>query len=168
VADPGRIPARPRLSGAAGLCILVSMTREPSLPRPVRRLPQVAFAAAAILAFSASALGAPRAGLVRILATGSMRPLVEHTLILPLDPIPYRDLRIGEVAVYRHDRTGLVVAHRIVARQFDWFVMKGDSNRADDTGFMTRANYLGVVHLPGDYAGAAAVRRGRDADRGSS
>ncbi len=108
------------------------------------------------------AAAAPTPLLIRLLATGSMRPAVSHTMILPLDPVAYAQLRIGDVAVYRHDRTGLVVAHRIVARQFHWFVMKGDSNRRDDTGFMTRRNYLGLVHLP--VAAAHGLRTGRFAE----
>jgi signal peptidase I len=117
------------------------------LARPLRRL---LFFSAVIAASAGSASSATGPSFVRIIDTGSMHPIVSHELFLPLDPIPYGNLAVGMVAVYRHDRTGLVVAHRIVGRQFSWYVMKGDSNPRPDSGFMTQDNYLGVVHLPQD------------------
>ncbi len=62
---------------------------------------------------------------------GSMRPLLAPGAVLTVLPCAPADLRIGDVVVAR-STAGRVVAHRLVARRGDAFVLRGDALGADD------------------------------------
>jgi len=57
---------------------------------------------------------------------------------------------VGEVAAYHNTQLDRVVMHRIIARQGDRFVFKGDSNNFADTNHPTAAQIVGAewIHLP--------------------
>jgi signal peptidase I len=57
---------------------------------------------------------------------------------------------VGEVAAYHNTQLGVVVMHRIIAREGDRFVFKGDNNNFADTDHPTAAQIVGAewIHLP--------------------
>jgi signal peptidase I len=106
----------------------------------------VIVAAALVILAAAMSRGAePPPEFCRVLATGSMRGTFDFDQLALVERVPYDQLRAGMIVVYKHDRTGLVVAHRLIARQWGWWVAKGDSNPRYDTGFVTRENYRFVA-----------------------
>ena len=58
----------------------------------------------------------------------------------------YDKLKVGDVVIYRHG-SGYIM-HRLVARQFDWWIARGDNNTFADAPMVTRENYLGRVVTP--------------------
>jgi len=62
---------------------------------------------------------------------GSMRPLLAPGAVLVVKPCAPADLRVGDIVVARSS-AGRVVAHRLVARHGDVFVLRGDALGADD------------------------------------
>lgn len=64
---------------------------------------------------------------------------------------PYDELKARDVVVYYDERRELYVMHRLVARQFDWWIVQGDNaqtNPKPDRAFVTRYNYIGKVITP--------------------
>jgi signal peptidase I len=57
---------------------------------------------------------------------------------------------VGEVAAYHNSQLDAVVMHRIIAREGDRFVFKGDNNNFADTDHPTAAQIVGAewIHLP--------------------
>jgi signal peptidase I len=57
---------------------------------------------------------------------------------------------VGEVAAYHNAQLGVVVMHRIIAREGDRFVFKGDNNNFADTDQPTASQIVGTewIHLP--------------------
>lgn len=61
------------------------------------------------------------------------------------------DYRVGDVVAYRSDNAGVFVFHRIIARDLDRYVLKGDNNSWIDTYQPEKQDVVGRlwVHLPG-------------------
>jgi len=57
---------------------------------------------------------------------------------------------VGEVAAYHNTQLGVVVMHRIIARQGNRFVFKGDNNNFADNDHPTAGQIIGAewIHLP--------------------
>jgi signal peptidase I len=57
---------------------------------------------------------------------------------------------VGEVAAYHNTQLGVVVMHRIIARDGNRFVFKGDNNNFADNDHPTAAQIVGAewIHLP--------------------
>ena len=57
---------------------------------------------------------------------------------------------VGEVAAYHNKQLGVVVMHRIIARDGSHFVFKGDNNSFDDAYEPTASQIVGDewIHLP--------------------
>jgi signal peptidase I len=58
--------------------------------------------------------------------------------------------KVGEVAGYHNAQLGVVVMHRIIARDGNRFVFKGDNNDFEDAYHPTAAQIVGAewVHIP--------------------
>lgn len=61
------------------------------------------------------------------------------------------DYQVGQVVAYHNRQLGAVVMHRIVARQGDRYVFKGDNNDFRDSYHPTESELVGKewVYLPG-------------------
>lgn len=81
-----------------------------------------------------------------VAATGSMRPAFDDNTVLLTEPSPFRDLRIGDIVVYRHRGSGLRVAHRIIERREGGYWTKGDRSQRMDDELVTEANFIGRVY----------------------
>lgn len=57
---------------------------------------------------------------------------------------------VGEVAAYHNAQLGVVVMHRIIAREGDRYVFKGDNNNFADTDHPTAGQIIGAewIHVP--------------------
>jgi signal peptidase I len=88
------------------------------------------------------ALIKPGASICTVLPTGSMKPFFDEKAILLMENAPFDQLKVGDVVTYWHPRLGVLVAHRLVAKDGDRFWAKGDANSRSDNVYVTRANYL--------------------------
>lgn len=82
----------------------------------------------------------------------SMEPTLHCGDIVHVMPIPFEDLREGDVVVYR-TVNGTLVSHRIFTRNDHSWYARGDNNPTRDRALVTRMNYVGYVYM------ADALRR---------
>lgn len=79
--------------------------------------------------------------------TGSMRPTFDgqHNLILKTITGDCSRLDIGDIIVYSYNATEHDISHRIVGRDHDRFVVKGDDNQYEDNKNVSCENISMVV-----------------------
>lgn len=74
--------------------------------------------------------------------SGSMRPSIDGNTIFVGEKNVYDDLSVGDLVSYRSFLPGRgFVLHRIIARQGDDWIVKGDNNALPDLEMVTRANF---------------------------
>ena len=75
----------------------------------------------------------------------SMEPLIPPDSWIVTEPIPYADLRSGQVALYRN-RSGRLVAHALVkSTRQGWLTVGVNNDGIVDPTPVTFANYIGIV-----------------------
>jgi signal peptidase I len=84
-------------------------------------------------------------------ATGSMRPAYDFADLVDLEPVPFADLKVGDV-VLRRIGAYREVMHRIVyigvaGNGGTFMVTKGDNVPKPDPSFMDEGDYLGRIKL---------------------
>lgn len=86
----------------------------------------------------------PPLGFLKV-TSGSMEPALRVGSICLVERIcDFKDLRVGDIAVYSlWDKT--LVAHRVVRKSGGLVITKGDSNPAEDILAVSRENYFGRV-----------------------
>lgn len=80
----------------------------------------------------------------------SMYPSIPPWSDLVIEPMPYEDLRLGDVIVYQSS-FGTLICHRIVAISSQGLQVKGDNNQLPDKELVMEHMYAGrvkVVELP--------------------
>jgi signal peptidase I len=92
------------------------------------------------LAFAPTALGGPTTYVVTD-GTSMLPTFHADGLVITHTASSYR---IGEVAAYHNKDLGIVVMHRIVARDGNRYVLKGDNNSFLDAYHPTRADFVGT------------------------
>jgi signal peptidase I len=112
----------------------------------VRAAPLALVLVTAWLAFAPTALGGPTTYVVTD-GTSMLPSFTANGLVITHTASSYR---VGEVAAYHNKDLGIVVMHRIVARDGDRFVLKGDNNSFLDSYRPTRADFVGKewIYLP--------------------
>lgn len=142
------------LVGGGGSTRLADAPVAAALPRFDSRLPESPTSSlGSPLAWQAARLASiavPGAEVQPVLGTGSMRPVFGGESLLLMEPASFDELRVGDIVTYSEPRSGRLVVHRLVERYRDRFVARGDANRRDDPGYVTRENYrmrvFGVVY----------------------
>ena len=74
----------------------------------------------------------------------SMLPSIRDGDILTVRSVSAPDIDVGTLVVFRSPETKMLIAHRIVGRVHDRYLMKGDNAFKAD-GAIPRQNILGVV-----------------------
>lgn len=63
--------------------------------------------------------------------------------------VPFRDLKVGDIIVYRtnvkNDAFAKNIVHRVYKKQGQFIVCKGDNNPVEDSEVVTEVNFLGKV-----------------------
>lgn len=78
--------------------------------------------------------------------TGSMRPLFDANSVLLAEPAPFDSLQVGDIVIFRHSRTGVMVVHRILERKREGYWTMGDHNDRMDDDLVTAKNYAGRIY----------------------
>lgn len=78
-------------------------------------------------------------------AGASMRPVYGENTVLVLQKVPFESLSAGMNVAYRNQR-GVVVLHRLVAREATGWRAVGLNNPREDRERVTPQNLLGVVY----------------------
>lgn len=87
----------------------------------------------------------------RVQPTGSMAPTLQAGDFLVVKPLPYADLRVGQMVLYQarwRKPDEVPVTHWASARAGDEWIMDGEANRyyeRSDAQRMGRKEYRGVV-----------------------
>ena len=96
-------------------------------------------------------------------AGSSMHPFFGNGSLLVVKPIDFTKLSTGMVVVYRN-RFGETVAHRLISRQLNGWVVQGYNNNQPDTTLVDASNLRGVVYATiftsGETQNLASVTRG--------
>jgi len=74
----------------------------------------------------------------------SMSPFIRDNDLLTVSPVIESDVKVGDVLAFVHPTTGGLIVHRIIKRDGNNFVMRGDS-RFDEDGAFPTACLLGRV-----------------------
>ncbi len=99
----------------------------------------------ALRAASAARYMVSGASLMTVQPTGSMKPLFDERAVLVMEPAPFEQLKVGDIVTYRHPGHAMPVVHRILEKQGDHFLTKGDNNDRVDEVLITRENYQARV-----------------------
>lgn len=93
-------------------------------------------------------------GVVRILDTGSMRPMIDHDQDVFVDSTPMDQIKEGDFVLYEHKARGINAAHRVkrvrkAANGEVYFQCEGIGNHGvPDNIAVDKTNYLGRFQLP--------------------
>lgn len=74
----------------------------------------------------------------------SMIPLIKSGSVLTIQRIPYNQLDVGMVVVYKKDQF-VYVCHALVRETVNGWVAKGTNNEYEDDTLVVDRNYMGVV-----------------------
>lgn len=73
-----------------------------------------------------------------------MLPTLEHGQDVYSHPVPYHELKIGDIVVFVN-KNNLATIHRIVKRKGPFWITKGDNNKRADRDLLSFTNYIGKV-----------------------
>lgn len=86
-----------------------------------------------------------KGGSLRFTAKGySMTPSIRHNDVIIVSPLPERDLKCGDVVLFRKDENSQIVVHRIIGKRSGNYLMRGDNSEQPD-GWITGNMIYGVV-----------------------
>lgn len=79
--------------------------------------------------------------------TGSMKPHYKGGERLRVVPMKWEEIKPGMICVYwnRQMNRETTVVHRVMFKNGNRCVMKGDNNFSNDPGYMTPLDYVGTV-----------------------
>ena len=81
----------------------------------------------------------------RFMARGvSMRPFIKNGDVITITPLSGAPLSVGDVAIFLCPDTGKAMVHRVVGKQGDSFLMKGDNSPCPD-GLIPKSDILGRI-----------------------
>jgi len=81
----------------------------------------------------------------RFMAKGtSMRPFIKNGDVITITPLSGGPLSLGDVAIFLCLDTGKAMVHRVVGKQGDSFLMKGDNSPHPD-GLIPKNGILGRI-----------------------
>jgi signal peptidase I len=76
--------------------------------------------------------------------TGSMKPTLDESSVVAVEPAPFATLRRGDIIIYR-SAAGAPVVHRLYEQNGDKWLVLGDNNPTIDREAVTSVNLLGRV-----------------------
>ncbi|MFT3868642.1 MAG: signal peptidase I [Nibricoccus sp.] len=79
-----------------------------------------------------------------IAPTGSMKPTLDENSVVTVEVVPFDDLRVGDIVIYR-DSAGLPIVHRLHHRSGSRWIVLGDNNSSTDRETVTAVNLVGRV-----------------------
>lgn len=79
-----------------------------------------------------------------IAATGSMKPTLDETSVVAVEPVKFTVLRQGDIVIYRSS-VGAPIIHRLYEQRGDRWLVLGDNNGSIDREAVTQNNFLGRV-----------------------
>ena len=74
----------------------------------------------------------------------SMSPFIRNGDLLTLSPIEDRKPEVGDIVAYEQARNQKLIIHRLIRKEKNWFVMKGDNCQDEDEG-VPDSHLLGIV-----------------------
>ena len=75
---------------------------------------------------------------------GSMWPFIKNGDVITINPLSGGPLGVGDVAIFLCLDTGKAMVHRVVGKQGDSFLMKGDNSPSPD-GLIPKKDILGRI-----------------------
>ncbi|EOT2960074.1 signal peptidase I [Clostridium perfringens] len=80
--------------------------------------------------------------------SGSMEPEINTGDLAIVKSVDAEDVKVGEIITFKYE--GKVVTHRVVKKNEEGFITKGDNNNANDTEIVGREDLIGKVlfHMP--------------------
>lgn len=78
-----------------------------------------------------------------IISTGSMEPTLKVRGLVLIKEFPYEDVQVGDIISFVPAEIGKPVCHRVVEITPEGFITKGDNNKTDDMGVVTKEEYKG-------------------------
>ncbi|MCK4888314.1 MAG: S24/S26 family peptidase [Candidatus Aminicenantes bacterium] len=86
-----------------------------------------------------------KGGSLRFTAKGySMTPSIRHNDVITISPLPDRNLRSGDIVLFKKDENSQIVVHRIIKKRSGNYLMRGDNSDESD-GWVTGNMIYGVV-----------------------
>jgi len=86
-----------------------------------------------------------KGGSLRFTAKGySMTPSIRHNDVIIVSPVPDRNLKKGDVVLFRKDEKSQIVVHRIIYEKDNAYLMRGDNSDESD-GWITGKMIYGVI-----------------------
>jgi signal peptidase I len=79
-----------------------------------------------------------------IAATGSMKPTLDESSVVAVEPVPFVNLRQGDIVIYR-SVSGAPIIHRLYEQHGSRWLVLGDNNGGIDHEAVTSENFLGRV-----------------------
>jgi signal peptidase I len=86
----------------------------------------------------------PGARMVRATPTGSMEPAITHRHFSVLAPVPFAEVRVGDIIAFT-DLDGAMIVHRVILREDEALTTKGDNNEHPDPRPVRMENYRGKI-----------------------
>ena len=82
---------------------------------------------------------------IRFKAKGySMTPTIRHNDTITISPLPDRDLKQGDLLLFRRDQNSLIAVHRIIKVKGKSYLMRGD-NSGETDGWITDKMIFGML-----------------------
>ncbi|ELC8348227.1 signal peptidase I [Clostridium perfringens] len=80
--------------------------------------------------------------------SGSMEPEINTGDLAIVKSIDFEDVKVGDIITFKYE--GKVVTHRVVEKNEEGFITKGDNNNANDTEIVRGEDLIGKVlfHMP--------------------
>ena len=76
----------------------------------------------------------------------SMLPTLEHGQGAYCQPVPFHELKIGDIVAFTNKRHYTTI-HRIVGRKGPFWITKGDNNKREDRQLLSFTNYIAKIIL---------------------
>ena len=87
-----------------------------------------------------------------IIITGSMQPTIKINSIVMLEPVEFKDIQVGDIIRYTSTQ-GFSVLHRVIEKNEDSVITKGDNNKNQDSLPVTPEQITGrVTAIHNEYA----------------
>jgi hypothetical protein len=76
--------------------------------------------------------------------TGSMKPTLDESSVVTVEPVAFAALRQGDIVIYR-SASGAPIVHRLYEQHGDRWLVLGDNNGSIDREAVTQNNLVGRV-----------------------
>ena len=87
-----------------------------------------------------------------VVLSGSMSPTFNTGSVVAVKPVRFENIKKGDIITFK-DVDGRTVTHRVLEKQIDKLITKGDANDAQDSSSVSSDRVVGKVNISVPYVG---------------